>query len=374
MCSIGDEEFEDGSFKIMTKKEKFTLSNKCNKCRVADPCVVLRLTNVYCKCCFLASTTHKFQSVLGKSLLHFLHFLKTRIDLNTPPKKCRYKVVVIFIEDQYQLSLKEREDVIKKITHEVLLFGFMFYCVSFITYMVNPGQINKLINEDLQLSEKDNETLCNILDKNISETNRKQILNLAKRRLLIEISTDTASLLLTNICLGRGSQVPVDSGFCDDREEIKILRPLRLFDIKELAFYNRLNNLEPVFVRQREVNHYLSVNNLMRQFIDNLQQNYPATVTTVVKTGDKLTLDRTNTHICKLCKSLVPKNNSELSSEESTRFSHLVSTTVPNYTISRQERYQDISTQFESVAINDHDYCYACSKMYPFIKNIENSL
>ncbi|KAJ8972746.1 hypothetical protein NQ317_013800 [Molorchus minor] len=119
--------------------------------------------------------------------------------------------------------------------------------------MVNPGQIIN-DNEDLQLSEKDNETLCNILDKNISETNRKQILNLAKRRLLIE--------------------------------------------------------------------------------------------------------------------SLVPKNNSELSSEESTRFSHLVSTTVPNYTISRQERYQDILTKFESVAINDHDYCYACSKMYPFIKNI----
>lgn len=72
--------------------------------------------------------------------------------------------------------------------------------------------------------------------------------------------------------------------------------------MKELAFYNNHNNLEPLSVRQIEVNPYSSVQDLMTKFVTDLQVNYPATVTTILKTGDKLSLNKhINVH-CRLCK------------------------------------------------------------------------
>lgn len=72
--------------------------------------------------------------------------------------------------------------------------------------------------------------------------------------------------------------------------------------MKEIALYNVLHGLEPVSVRQPEVNQYSSIQALMKQFINDLQENYPATVATVVRTGDKLALDQSKiAGKCKLC-------------------------------------------------------------------------
>lgn len=72
---------------------------------------------------------------------------------------------------------------------------------------------------------------------------------------------------------------------------MRIIRPLRVFDIKELAFYNIFNNLEPVSVPHKMLNPYASIQNLMEKFVKDLQVNYPSTITTVMKTGDKLTVE-----------------------------------------------------------------------------------
>lgn len=71
--------------------------------------------------------------------------------------------------------------------------------------------------------------------------------------------------------------------------------------MKELAFYNQLNNLVPISVKQSQVNPYSSVQDLMKKFVSELQVNYPATVTTIMKTGDKLALTCEDNQKCKLC-------------------------------------------------------------------------
>lgn len=51
-------------------------------------------------------------------------------------------------------------------------------------------------------------------------------------------------------------------------------------------------------------NPYDSVHSLMKKFVVDLQINYPATIATILRTGDKLSLDQ-NIQInekCKLCK------------------------------------------------------------------------
>lgn len=72
--------------------------------------------------------------------------------------------------------------------------------------------------------------------------------------------------------------------------------------MKELALYNKFNDLEPPSIPSSEVNPYSSVQDLMRKFVNDLQQNFPATITTIMKTGDKLSLDKRNADVCSLCK------------------------------------------------------------------------
>lgn len=192
---------------------------------------------------------------------------------------------------------------------------------------------------------------------------------------------------------------------------MKLLRPLRLFDMKELALYNKFNDLEPPSIPSSEVNPYSSVQDLMRKFVNDLQQNFPATITTIMKTGDKLSLDKRNADICSLCKvgyfifstflihlikeaiflfrfiqqctrhffnikhfqGTLPQKSPDLTSEESTSFSHVISTKTVDYSHSREERYQDILENYESHKVSEGDYCYACSKLKSCIIKTENT-
>lgn len=81
------------------------------------------------------------------------------------------------------------------------------------------------------------------------------------------------------------------------------MRPLRVFEEKELVFYNIYNNVETVHVSFPQENPFSSVQNLLKKFVNELQMNYPATIATVVRTGDKLTV-QSNVQLnekCKLC-------------------------------------------------------------------------
>lgn len=92
-------------------------------------------------------------------------------------------------------------------------------------------------------------------------------------------------------------------GFCDDRDgTVKILRPLRQFDIKELAYYNTFNNLNPIVVSETKIDQFSSVQDLTSRFVRDLQKNFPATISTVVRTGDKLIIDKNDLKKCDLCK------------------------------------------------------------------------
>lgn len=75
-----------------------------------------------------------------------------------------------------------------------------------------------------------------------------------------------------------------------------------MFDVKELAFYNKFNDLEPVSVPKLTENPYNSVQELMLKFVKDLQITFPATITTVVKTGDKIASCQVDENSCILCK------------------------------------------------------------------------
>lgn len=106
-----------------------------------------------------------------------------------------------------------------------------------------------------------------------------------------ESCTRVAVKLLTNLCLGRGASLAVDTGFSDSRHgDVLILRPMRGFSVKEIAFYNRLFGVPSIFVPalDTKATDNASIHHLIESFLYKLQSQFPSTVSTVYRTGEKL--------------------------------------------------------------------------------------
>ncbi|GLV32861.1 uncharacterized protein CBL_00432 [Carabus blaptoides fortunei] len=386
MCSLGGEvmmEEHAGS----SVKNNLKLDT-CKKCFTEKPSIILRKIDAYCKSCFLPATIHKFRATIGKYRLikpnervliiyvnghpssALLHFIRGGLDLPTH-KKLRLEPVILYIDD-HKLSPEERLAIAKNVTHEISSYNFPGYVTSLHNFIndfnAEPKYYelnNNLIVENL-LSNANSKSRNRTQYDDVMEVSRRQlIIQMAKQlscRVVFtpEISVDVAVKMLSNLSLGRGSHLSLDVGVYDDRDsEVKILQPLRYFDMKELAYYNIFNGIEPVnagFTKDKQ-SATSSVNKLITKFVTDLQENYPSTVKTVVRTGDKLMCETTG-NICDICKAPV-ENQEQLSSSEAKDFSHWVSTHI-----------KDLNTRsdYDNKNVCNSKLCYGCR----YISNVLN--
>jgi len=100
--------------------------------------------------------------------------------------------------------------------------------------------------------------------------------------------------IMTDLALGRGTQIPKDVGLLDDRfqasERLTIVRPLREFSNKEIVVFNRLSKV-PSFVAENMETGAAPLSSIQRateHFILSLQADFSSTVSTVCKTGEKM--------------------------------------------------------------------------------------
>ncbi|XP_062997361.1 cytoplasmic tRNA 2-thiolation protein 2 [Elgaria multicarinata webbii] len=103
--------------------------------------------------------------------------------------------------------------------------------------------------------------------------------------------TRVAVKLLTNLCLGRGAFLAVDTGFADSRHgDVLFLRPMREYPAKEIAFYNHLFGVPTVFTPALDTKApgRASIHHLIESFLCQLQSEFPSTISTVYRTGEKL--------------------------------------------------------------------------------------
>ncbi|XP_067396335.1 cytoplasmic tRNA 2-thiolation protein 2 [Emydura macquarii macquarii] len=103
--------------------------------------------------------------------------------------------------------------------------------------------------------------------------------------------TRLAVKLLTNLSLGRGASLAVDTGFADHRHgDVVVVRPMREYSVKEIAFYNRLFGVPTVFTPalDTKAREKASIHWLIERFLYGLQAEFPSTVSTVYRTGEKL--------------------------------------------------------------------------------------
>ncbi|XP_044283829.1 cytoplasmic tRNA 2-thiolation protein 2 [Varanus komodoensis] len=129
------------------------------------------------------------------------------------------------------------------------------------------------------------QTLRNHLILHVARTNGYS------KVMLGDSCTRVAVKLLTNLCLGRGAFLALDTGFADGRHgDVLFLRPMREYPAKEIAFYNHLFGVPTIFMPGLDTKapDRASIHRLIESFLFKLQCEFPSTVSTVYRTGEKL--------------------------------------------------------------------------------------
>jgi len=130
-----------------------------------------------------------------------------------------------------------------------------------------------------------------------------------KKVMFGDTSTSLCMKLIANISMGRGNTVALDLGVADRRfPGLTIIRPLREVASKEVALFNRLSGIRvdtPCNITTMKSSGS-SLQQKTEEFINGLQADFPHTVNTVFRTGDKVCSTEQNTEEtmkCPMCHS-----------------------------------------------------------------------
>ncbi|XP_039759755.1 cytoplasmic tRNA 2-thiolation protein 2-B [Pararge aegeria] len=358
----------------------------CRKCD-ASATILIRKEYWYCNTCFITNTNHKFRACLGKSKtlssnekvliclsggansIVLLELVHSGITLDGTKK---LRVVPFFLH----IIETATEDAIRKaniIIDQCKKHNFNLYVININEYY----STNNVLPKPNIITQTKTEALNN-MKLNVSTTIYHDAIVKIKRNLFLrvaselsckiiftaETTTQLAKRLLTNLAIGRGSQVEYDIGFADQRDKtIRILRPMKDISNEEIEYFVKLKQLYPVYDHS---NTETGLQSVIDNFVSDLQDNYPATVSTVCKTADKIGSmeNTTNRKNCTLCQSIVALKSAKLTAVEATIFSRQMCF-KPSATNDKIEVMQSISEDKNPIFPNINEtLCYGCSRNY----------
>ncbi|KAL0480981.1 cytoplasmic tRNA 2-thiolation protein CTU2 [Acrasis kona] len=172
-----------------------------------------------------------------------------------------------------------------------------------------------------------------------------------------ESASNLSIRVITEICKGRGFNIPLITSYDDSstHEGVRILRPLKDKLAKEIAFYNAVEKLKPVFIPDITTGTPLksSVDRLVEEFISSLQANFPSTVHAILRTTEKLKVPNMQTVFnCVVCNSVLTRDERR-SQEEAVNGLHT------GDDLTNLQRLGKMS-------------CYGCCRELDFFKSSEN--
>lgn len=314
-------------------------SDVCKTCgEVAH--LVLRKRDPYCKTCFIVSCTHKFRSTLGKSKLlkpgdrvlvafsggpssaAMLQLLRDGFSEDTH-KRLLFDPSLVYIDDSAVLDNQDPEVALKEVTELMRDSGFPYYTSTLdLVYSAECLKLDRSTHSTL-VTDTESPRMAFMAGYGAFKTltDRESFYKLSMRRLLLRLARDNgfvkvftaetgtflAATLLSTIALGRGAQLREEAGFLDDRDpQVRLLRPMREFTSKEVALFN-VHRLVPFRVQttpSTACDYRASIARLTGKFVNGLQEDFPATVSTVWRTGDKIasrSCAGTASSSCRLC-------------------------------------------------------------------------
>ncbi|XP_055322497.1 cytoplasmic tRNA 2-thiolation protein 2 [Sitodiplosis mosellana] len=346
MCSIGEDDFGDeGGVHTMQADPKLPASaivsdEICKKCNEQTVAVKLNLKDAQCESCFFQYVRHKLRAAMGSSkliergskvllvfdgtfeacvLLDMIHYAVSQEQF----KRLTIQPHVVYVDDTCisRRSIDERQAKLDETFRILQHFGIETYYASIASEGATIKAQSLQLNQQEQLAAPEEkfvkkfnaignqtakEDFINVLKMNIYRAVAAQID--CKYVFVPSIGHEVATNLLVNVALGRGKSVANDISFCDNRSNgaAKIIRPMRNISSLEVETYIRLDeslnrltqNTSYLNVPgQKSVN---SIQSLTKQFIDNLQENFASTVSTVFRTGDKISAAAATTQTSEL--------------------------------------------------------------------------
>ena len=104
-------------------------------------------------------------------------------------------------------------------------------------------------------------------------------------------ATQLANNLLVDVILGRGSTICSAVSVCDKRTQVPLMRPMRDFSKKEVAFYLRAKGMEAKIQPTNLLSMQpfkASIQTVTENFLSKLYADYPSTYSTLLRTGSKM--------------------------------------------------------------------------------------
>lgn len=317
----------------------------CRRCGQSPPFIVLDRVHIECKICFLESCNKKIRSTIGKSKLvklndkvlvafsggssgtALLYMIKNSFEC-TVGRQQTFRPSILHIDTNcrpYRGDLTDGKDrrhgALKNFLSETsrryqewdLYYTTIEQCVNLDNGLpVSWARYNQCSKKIEDLIVDANIECLETKMKDLDSTQKQQYIQEQIPKLLSQVatclnylckeedkikfifvgstSTKLATDFLVNVILGLGSTSNPTVSVCDRRFDVPLFRPLRNFSKKEVAFY----------LRARDLNHHLdtnlatlvegksSIQKLTEGFLTKLYIDYPATYSTLLKTGSKL--------------------------------------------------------------------------------------
>lgn len=316
----------------------------CRRCG-SEPFILLDKVHVECKSCFLESCNKKLRSTIGKSKLlrnndsiliahsggasssALLDLIKNSMAYDTRREQ-KFRPSILHVDTKVELGPSDRAKHLESILElagrlypdwpiywtALELSSSQLDCdtqVLYHKYNPNPGNTNIQLESDLSRAGTQRAFLETL--EALDLTDRQQHIDCCLTDLIDRVAelinrsinspedclkyvftgssaTQLANNLLVDVILGKGSSIKSAVSVCDRRPAVPILRPMRDFSKKEIAFYLKARNIE--FHLQTNsattTDRKASIQKLTESFLSKLYVDYPSTYNTLLRTGNKM--------------------------------------------------------------------------------------
>ncbi|RIA91741.1 hypothetical protein C1645_847160 [Glomus cerebriforme] len=330
MCNIQEEITLNFDVKIKPK------SKNCVKCKTAKATILIR-HSTYCRKCFQHVFVGKFRKNIEKSrnasnsgsgekvMIGFSGGPSSRAMLQLiseynevlPQKQFYSEIVVCHIDES--LLFNNQKSTIPQIEQIVRKYNYPFIGLYlqniYNSDVTKSGCYNNVIEiaiDDAKILQQEDsifspsEKLLNLLN-NISKLTAKEdfiwylklcyLIDTARkngctRLFLGDCSTRLSIKIISLTSKGRGFSLPLEtSGETDWFKDVIITRPMKDMLSKEIGIYNQFAGLEDIYIQSvtSMMHAKASIERLTEDFIVRLEKEFPSTVSTIARTGAKLT-------------------------------------------------------------------------------------
>ena len=278
----------------------------------------------------------------GLSSTSLLHILQQ--GCNTDTKRLLFEPSIIYVDEGsvFGLSKADREKRIAEVVDILQTFGFPVF-VALIENCgndnISPTRGDETVRIDPNIAEVFGKSFTSLKE---GSAKQELLLHLRRRTLVraarelecskvftAEHGTDLAVDLLSGVAGGAGGSLAQRIGFKDQRDgDVTVMRPMRDVSGKEVALYSHLHHLSTVTKGKTwgtGENVLYSLHKLTEDFLVGLQQDFPATIPTIFKTGDKLCAEPNEAEGCLLCQGALDTDDDDHCALQATKFSSLVS-------------------------------------------------